>query len=84
LKKGSLSAPIEIIKTMLKKIDGIDEIIKSNEKIANSDEYRQGDELLGMASKKILAGKSGDAKKDLVIASEKFREAVEKVGFSPV
>ncbi len=68
---------------MLKKINGTDEIVRSNEKIATNEEYRQGDELLGVASKKVSAGKSGDAKKDLVSASEKFREAVEKVGFFP-
>ena len=68
---------------MLKKIDSSDDIIGTDEEIAISDEYRQGDELLSIASKKMSEGKNEDAKKDLIIASEKFKEAVEKAVFFP-
>ena len=68
---------------MLKKNYSEDEIIRSEEKISTSDEYRQGDELLVTALQKISKGKSEDAKEDLVIASEKFKAAVEKTDFFP-
>ncbi len=68
---------------MLKKNDSEGEIIGSEEKMSTSDEYRQGDEFLVTALQKISEGKSGDAKEDLVIASEIFKAAVEKAGFFP-